>query len=66
MWKDAAHTLDEYLQFHDWKVVDEDPFYDWRLVKKVVMLYSHRRQRFAFNTSILLGPPLAEDFEGEE
>ena len=35
-WKDAATVLDEYMQFHDWKKVDEDAFYDWRLVKKVI------------------------------
>ncbi|KAF8076432.1 patatin-domain-containing protein [Lyophyllum atratum] len=34
-WKEAAVTLDEYLQFNEWKKVDEDPFYDWKLVKKV-------------------------------
>ena len=38
-WKDAATVLDEYLQFHDWKKVDEDTFYDWRLVKKVIEIY---------------------------
>jgi len=35
-WKDAATVLDEYMQFDDWKKVDEDAFYDWRLVKKVI------------------------------
>ncbi|KAF9221996.1 patatin-domain-containing protein, partial [Gyrodon lividus] len=34
-WKEAALTLDRYLDFHEWKQVDEDPFYDWKLVKKV-------------------------------
>lgn len=34
-WKDAALALDEYLHFEDWKAVDEDPYYDWKLVKKV-------------------------------
>ncbi|KAG6916105.1 hypothetical protein DXG01_008432 [Tephrocybe rancida] len=34
-WKQAAMTLDEYLEFHEWKNVDEDPFYDWKLVKRV-------------------------------
>lgn len=28
--------LDEYLAFDDWKSVDEDVFYDWRLVRKVL------------------------------
>ncbi|KAF9075771.1 patatin-domain-containing protein [Rhodocollybia butyracea] len=34
-WKDAAATLDRYLHFDDWKRVDEDAFYDWKLVRKV-------------------------------
>jgi len=34
-WKEAAATLDEYLHFDEWKKVDEDPFYDWKLVRKV-------------------------------
>ncbi|KAF9652224.1 patatin-domain-containing protein [Thelephora ganbajun] len=34
-WKDAAHTLDEYLEFDAWKAVAEDSFYDWKLVNKV-------------------------------
>lgn len=34
-WKDAAATLDRYLQFDEWKKVDEDAFYDWKLVRKV-------------------------------
>ncbi|KAJ3515113.1 hypothetical protein NLJ89_g1967 [Agrocybe chaxingu] len=33
-WKDAATTMDKYLNFEDWKKVDEDPFYDWMLVKR--------------------------------
>ena len=34
-WKDAAHTLDEYLEFDTWKAVAEDSFYNWKLVNKV-------------------------------
>ncbi|THV08518.1 patatin-domain-containing protein [Dendrothele bispora CBS 962.96] len=34
-WKEAAMTLDEHLHFDEWKKVDEDPFYDWKLVRKV-------------------------------
>lgn len=33
-WKEAAKVLDSYLHFDEWKQVDEDPFYDWKLVKK--------------------------------
>lgn len=34
-WKAAARELDEYLHFDEWKKVDEDPYYDWRLIRKV-------------------------------
>lgn len=34
-WKEAAKVLDNYLQFDEWKKIDEDPFYDWKLVRKV-------------------------------
>ncbi|TDL29739.1 patatin-domain-containing protein [Rickenella mellea] len=42
-WKAAGATLDEYLKFDEWKTVDDDRFYDWRLVRKV--LGSLRRLR---------------------
>ncbi|KAG6861584.1 hypothetical protein C0995_014491 [Termitomyces sp. Mi166 len=35
-WKEAAVILDEYLHFHEWKSIDEDPFYDWKLVRKTL------------------------------
>ena len=34
-WKEVAITLDEYLGFQEWKRSDEDPFYDWMLIRKV-------------------------------
>ncbi|KAJ1308648.1 hypothetical protein OPQ81_004342 [Rhizoctonia solani] len=34
-WKAAARVMDEYLGFEAWKQDDEDPYYDWTLVKKV-------------------------------
>ncbi|XP_006460313.1 hypothetical protein AGABI2DRAFT_117271 [Agaricus bisporus var. bisporus H97] len=34
-WKEAAAEMDNHLQFDEWKKVDEDPFYDWKLVRKV-------------------------------
>ena len=34
-WKDAALALDDYLKFDTWKTIDEDPYYDWKLVRKV-------------------------------
>lgn len=27
--------FDEFLYFDEWKRTDEDPFYDWRLIRKV-------------------------------
>ncbi|KAG6890355.1 hypothetical protein C0992_002180, partial [Termitomyces sp. T32_za158] len=37
-WKEAAVILDEYLHFQGWKNLDEDNFYDWKLVRKVSRL----------------------------
>ncbi|KAG2367348.1 acyl transferase/acyl hydrolase/lysophospholipase [Suillus spraguei] len=34
-WKETAMLLDKYLLFNEWKKVDEDPFYDWKLLRKV-------------------------------
>ncbi|KDQ21031.1 hypothetical protein BOTBODRAFT_27050 [Botryobasidium botryosum FD-172 SS1] len=34
-WKEAARVLDQYLGFDEWKKEDEDPYFDWTLVKKV-------------------------------
>ncbi|KAF8655297.1 hypothetical protein AX16_003196 [Volvariella volvacea WC 439] len=34
-WQEAATALDKFLQFDDWQRVDEDPFYDWKLIRKV-------------------------------
>lgn len=44
-WKDAALALDEYLHFDEWKTVDEDPYYDWKLVRKVLRTLSNLRTR---------------------
>ncbi|KAI0723314.1 patatin-domain-containing protein [Earliella scabrosa] len=34
-WKDAALALDDYMHFDEWKLIDEDMYYDWKLVRKV-------------------------------
>ncbi|KAL5530026.1 hypothetical protein ACEPAF_6283 [Sanghuangporus sanghuang] len=52
-WKEAALELDEYLGFDEWKRIDEDPFYDWRLVRKV--LRSLRNLRRADDARGVLG-----------
>jgi hypothetical protein len=31
--------LDAYMHFDEWKRVDEDPYYDWKLVKKVESIH---------------------------
>lgn len=35
-WKQTALELDEFLSFDEWKAIDEDPYYDWKLVRKVL------------------------------
>lgn len=47
-WKEAAITLDEYLDFQAWKKTDEDPFYDWKLVRKASALRMIKNSRFTF------------------
>ncbi|KAI0081781.1 patatin-domain-containing protein [Panus rudis PR-1116 ss-1] len=44
-WKDAALALDEYMHFDEWKHADEDPYYDWRLVRKVLRSLKTHRER---------------------
>lgn len=44
-WKDAALILDEYMHFNEWKHADEDPFYDWRLVRKVRRSLKNLREK---------------------
>ncbi|KAF8640110.1 hypothetical protein AX17_001346 [Amanita inopinata Kibby_2008] len=44
-WKQAALVMDEFLQFDDWKRIDEDAFYDWKLVKKVKTSLHNMRVR---------------------
>lgn len=34
-WVEAAKVLDDFLDFDEWKRSDEDPYYDWRLLRKV-------------------------------
>ncbi|KAJ3778854.1 patatin-domain-containing protein [Lentinula raphanica] len=44
-WKDAAAMLDRYLQFDEWKKIDEDTFYDWKLVRKVRLSLKTLREK---------------------
>ena len=34
-WKEAAKAMDLHLGLDKWKKDDEDPYYDWKLLKKV-------------------------------
>lgn len=63
-WKDAALALDEYMHFDEWKLVDEDMYYDWKLVRKVrCMPSSHAAEGLL---GWVKGPEVAEDVPGEE
>ncbi|KAI0761733.1 hypothetical protein BC629DRAFT_1726055 [Irpex lacteus] len=44
-WKDAALALDEYLHFDEWKTIDEDSYYDWKLVRKVLRTLKNLRAK---------------------
>jgi hypothetical protein len=59
-WKDAAKTLDEFLHFHEWKRVDEDPFYDWKLVRKVCFAHGDCPSHLIHTGETLLAVPSRE------
>jgi len=66
-WKERAKTLDEYLQFEQWKKVDEDVFYDWKLVKKVRRsLRTLREERDARGCLGVLETCIRSNFAGVE
>ncbi|THH15500.1 hypothetical protein EW146_g4984 [Bondarzewia mesenterica] len=66
-WKDTAEVLDEYLDFNEWKRIDEDPFYDWRLVRKVKRsLRSLREKNDARGVLGVLETCIRSNFAGVE
>ncbi|KAI0796662.1 acyl transferase/acyl hydrolase/lysophospholipase [Abortiporus biennis] len=66
-WKDAALVLDDYMHFDEWKVVDEDPFYDWKLVRKVLRsLRSLREKNDARGVLGVLETSIRTNFAGVE
>lgn len=66
-WKEAAHDLDEHLGFDDWKAQDEDPYYDWRLVRKVLKsLRTLRRDNDARGVLGVLETCIRTNFAGVE
>lgn len=66
-WKEAALALDEYLGFDEWKAIDEDPYYDWRLVRKVLKsLKTLRRNNDARGVLGVLETCIRTNFAGVE
>lgn len=66
-WKRAALELDKYLGFDEWKRIDEDPYYDWRLVRKVLKsLRTLRRSDDARGVLGVLETCLRTNFAGVE
>ncbi|KAG6836520.1 hypothetical protein H0H93_007197 [Arthromyces matolae] len=66
-WKEAAAVLDQFLNFDQWKTIDEDQFYDWRLVKKVKKsLKSLRDQKDARGCLGVLETCIRSNFAGVE
>lgn len=43
-------ALDEYLHFDEWKTVDDDPYYDWKLVRKVRIIWCDHMRFFESQT----------------
>lgn len=65
-WKDAAATLDQYLHFDEWKKIDEDAFYDWKLVRKVKRsLRALREKKDARGCMGVLETCIRANFAGE-
>ncbi|PPQ98554.1 hypothetical protein CVT24_004045 [Panaeolus cyanescens] len=44
-WKKAASDLDDFLDFQEWKRIDEDHYYDWVLVRKVKRSLKNFREK---------------------
>lgn len=66
-WKKAAIKMDEFLGFSEWKEVDEDPNYDWNLVRKVKRsLASLRKQGDVRGLMDVLEVCLRSNFAGVE
>ncbi|KAF8307243.1 patatin-domain-containing protein [Clavulina sp. PMI_390] len=66
-WKLAASVLDEFLGFDDWKRDDEDPYYDYRLVRKVRRsLHNLRANNDAAGMMELLEVCLKDNFAGTQ
>ena len=59
--------MDNYLQFDEWKAIDDDPFYDWRLVRKVLRsLRSYREQNDVRSVLGVLETCIRTNFAGVE
>jgi hypothetical protein len=53
----VASELDDYLEFNQWKAEAEDPYYDWRLVRKVRVTV--HQWRLALIADFVLGSSFA-------
>ena len=62
-WKDAALALDEYMHFDEWKAIEEDLYYDWKLVRKVSSI-SHKW--FRTNVHGYAGSQVSESSQRKE
>ncbi|KAK7049495.1 hypothetical protein VNI00_005526 [Paramarasmius palmivorus] len=66
-WKEAARAMDEYLKFDDWKKIDEDSYYDWKLIRKVTRsLKSHREKNDVRGCMGVLETCIRANFAGIE
>ena len=66
-WREAALALDKYLGFDEWKGIEDDPYYDWRLVRKVLKsMYTLRKSGDAWGVLGVLETCVKRNFAGVE
>ncbi len=51
------------MHFDDWKLIDEDMYYDWKLVRKVRCILTRAARS---SPSVYPGSEVVEDVPGEE
>ncbi|KAM6495857.1 patatin-like phospholipase domain containing protein [Amanita muscaria] len=66
-WRSAALELDDFLNFNEWKRIDEDTYYDWKLVRKVQLsLHRMRENKDARGLLGILETCIRANFAGVE
>ncbi|WFD27748.1 hypothetical protein MNAN1_002753 [Malassezia nana] len=66
-WKRAALEFDEYRKYNVWKENNASPFYDWRLVERIVSaLRGFRKSKDAYGIMSVLNLCLRHGFAGME